>query len=206
MPFDPTNYEGQDRLQHIEKYVGQATTYVANPNLLGQALGVQFEPYPAFLAATSLAPPTQTVRGIAVYATAGATITGVKMRLAVAAAGSLPTTARFGLADSTGKMLARSGNLTALANWVTGPCPMPFTTPFQLPYTGVYFPCFVVDGTWGSTQPTPVNVNGGGTASNVGDGTAPPWTFIWGGQTDLPAVGSSLTMQNSSIGYYLALY
>lgn len=190
----------------LKQYVdtGDAAAAVA-ANPLGVALGVQFEPYPVAITSGQTAPTTQTVWGTAVYATAGAVITGIKIRNSTAASGSLPTTARFGLADNTGKILTLSGNVNALTSWATGVDAMPFTTLFTLTYSGIYFPCFVVNGTWGTTQPTPLL----GSSSNLGlgaDGANPPPAFSWTGQTDLPAVGSSVTLTSAGRSYYLALY
>lgn len=192
----------------LKQYVdtGDAAAAVsASP--LAVALGVQFEPFPAACANNQSAPVTQIAYGVAVYATAGAVITGVKIRNGVAAAGTLPTTARFGLADNTGKILALSGNVNALASWATGVCPMAFTALFTLTYSGVYLPCFVVNGTWGTTQPTPNETAVTTAIAMVADGVNPPVNFQWTGQTDLPLAGASLTLTSASTrSYYLALY
>lgn len=180
----------------------------AQADLLAQALGVKCQPFNPSLASSGTAPSSQTVFGTAVYGLAGMAITGVKIRNNVAAAGTLPTTVRFGIADATGKMLALSGNLNAIANWGTGVCPMPFTSVYTLPVSALYFPCFVVNGTWGTTQPTPLFANTGTqNAVIAADGSNPPPQFTWGGQTDLPAVGSSLTLTGANrVAYWLALY
>lgn len=173
---------------------------------LGVALGVQFEPAPVTTISAFIAPVSQRVFGVAVYATAGATITGIKMRNTVAAAGTSPTIARFGLADNTGKMLALSANVNAAANFPSGVIAVPLTAPFTLGYSGVYFPCYVVNGSWGTTQPTPGLIGSSSGGWDVADGTNPPPSFIWSGQTDLPAVGSSLTITGSGGRFYMALY
>jgi len=173
---------------------------------LGVALGTKFEPFPASVCTAATAPATQSVWGTAVYATAGSSITGLKLRNSAAAAGSLPTTARFGLADNTGKILVLSANLNALASWPTGAASYPFTAPLTLTYSGVYFPCFVVNGTWGSTQPTPIRCANSNLALTA-DGTNPPVNFVWAGQTDLPAVGSSVTITGATgTVYWIGLY
>lgn len=176
-------------------------------DLLASGLGVKFQPFDPRLANGATAPSSGSARTIALYATAGALITGIKMRNPVAAAGTLPTTARFGLADNTGKILALSGNLNALASWGTGVLSFPFTAPFTLAYSGIYLPCYVVNGAWGTTQPTPVVMNGvAAAAAWAADGTNPPPMSTWGAQTDLPAVGSSLTLNATPTAYWLALY
>lgn len=190
---------------------GRISVTASSP--LAVALGVQFEPYPVALAASTAASPTQQIWGSALYATAGASITGVKIRNAVAAAGTLPTTARFGLADSTGKMLALSSNVNALANWGLGVCSFPITTDggttkYVTTYSGVYYACMVVNGVWGTTQPTPVLPSA--SISNLpfsADGSFPAPSFTLTGQTDLPAVGSSVAITTPAGRiYYMPLY
>lgn len=171
------------------------------------ALGVKFEPFPAICLQQTLAPNTQQLFGSAVWVRGGTTLTGVKFRCGVAAAGTLPTTARFGIADSSGKMLAISGNVNALANWAAGANSIPFAATYVPPADGILFPCFVVNGTWGSTQPTMAVIFSAATAAFNADGSYPPLAFSWTGQTDLPVVGASVTMNTASIrSYYLALY
>lgn len=183
------------------------TVSAASLDPLGAAVGVQFEPYPINVASQQLAPATQTVYGVAVYAGTGAVVTGIKMRNAIAAAGTTPTTARLGLADLTGKLLALTGNVNAAASWPTGVCTFPFTAPITLLYSGVYLPCVVINGAWGTTQPTPTLINTNSALAQGADGTNPPLTFSVGAQTDLPAVGASLAITApSNRAYYLALY
>lgn len=203
--IDLVHWGNTDRLRNIEANI--AALQAANANMLGVGLGIQFDPFPASSTSSQTAPTTQTIFGLAVAASVGATITGIEIRNGVAAAGTLPTTARFGLLDSTGKVLVLSGNVNATASWPTGPCRMPFTAPFTLAYTGIYFPCFVVNGVWGTTQPTPILCNSATGAAFSSDGAFPPAIFSQTGQTDLPAVGGSVTITGAgNRAYYLALY
>lgn len=180
---------------------------VVAANQLAAALGVQFEPYNRVLASAVLAPSSGAICGMAVYATAGATLTGIKTAIATAAAGTSPTTARFGVADNTGKILAVSANVNAAASWPTGIAAFPFSAPIAAAYSGVYILCFIVNGTWGSTQPTTYAVSSGSAAGLIADGANPPPSFQWTAQTDLPAVNSSLTMTTPTTRqYWLALY
>lgn len=175
-------------------------------DLLAAALGVKFQAFSPLLANQATAPVSGSVYGVATYAAAGAVITGIKLRNGVAAAGTLPTTARFGLADNAGKILVLSGNVNALASWPVGVCPFAFTATFTTTYSGIYFPCFTVNGTWGSTQPTPLNALGGVPSAYAADGANPIPTFTWTGQTDLPAVGASLSMPVNSRSFWMGLY
>jgi hypothetical protein len=172
-----------------------------------RASGIQAENFDPVLATAGTAPTTQKVFGDLFGFSAGQVVTGVVIRNVVAAAGSLPTTVRVGIADAQGNMLALSANLNALANWAAGPNLLPFTTPFTIPSDGGYYICFVVNGTWGTTQPTPIRVTGGVGASHKGIPNASPVSFEWATQTDLPAVGSALTLTTgNSVCYYLAVY
>lgn len=134
-------------------------------------------------------------------------MTGLVLRNTVAASGTSPTTARFGLADKTGKILALSANVNASANWPATPMQVPFTSPYLVSSDDGYYGCFVVNGVWGTTQPTPGIFNSS-TALLAGPvGSAPSYQFIWTGQTDLPAVGSSLTISTQSTrDYYFGAY
>lgn len=205
-PFDPNiSHTGLDRMANIEQYLQGAV--VARNQIETTAAGVISAPFHATVASTATAPATQVVYGVLIGLRAGDVVTGLLMRNQVAAAGTLPTTARAGLADSTGKILALSGNVNALASWAAGPNAWAFTAPYTVPSDGGYFACFVVNGTWGSTQPTPILVTNVGAAALTAFGTAPPPNFTWTGQTDLPAAGASLTITTGSARtYYLAAY
>lgn len=155
---------------------------------------------------TFTAPVTQTVYGRLLGLHAGDLITGVVLQNAVAAAGTLPTTVRFGLADATGKIVVLSGNLNALASWPQGKCVFPFTVPYQVLKDGGYFPVFVVNGVWGTTQPTMARGSGNAFGTTGRAGFAPSG-FAWAGQADLPAIGASLTITSgASLAYYMGLY
>lgn len=150
------------------------------------------------------APTTQSVYAVLLGLRAGDVVTGVLLRNPTAAAGTLPTTARFGIADATGKILALSGNVTALASWPVGACPFALTAPYTVLADAGYYACFVVNGTWGTTQPAPIR------SSQVNAfqafGSAAPPALTWASQTDLPAVNSSLTLTGATQAYYMAFY
>lgn len=171
------------------------------------ALGVIVENFDPVTATSGTAPATQKVYGDAFGFAAGTVVTGIVLRNAVAAAGTLPTTVRVGIADATGKMLAISGNLNALANWAAGPNLLPFAAPFTIPTDGGYFLCLVVNGTWGTTQPTPLRATGGIGAALGAISGKQALAFEWATQTDLPAAGSSLTLTTgTAVPYYIGAY
>jgi hypothetical protein len=160
-------------------------------------------------AGASAAPSTGTIYGSLIGLKAGDSITGIILRIRTAAGGTAPTLARFGLADSTGQELVLSPDLGAAANWTLGAALFPFTAPYIVPASGGYFPNFIVVGTWGSTQPLLVNGTGGTpnpTAMLAQSGYA-PLNFSWSGRTDLPAIGSPLTITTVDNAYfYMACY
>lgn len=167
--------------------------------------GILVESYPLAAADTALAPATQVVFGALMGLNQGDVVTGILLRSSVAAAGTLPTTVRSGIANAAGTMLAISGNLNAVANWPQGAVALPLAAPYAVPVTGGYYACFVVNGIWGTTQPTPVRGNSTNNVSGAFGSNAPPF-FGWSGQTDLPAVGSPLTLTAAGIAYYMAFY
>jgi len=119
---------------------------------------------------------------------------------------TLPTTLRVGLADKTGKILKLSGNLNALANLPAGACPLPFTGPYDILADDGYFLCIVINGTYGTTVPTPMRAGALNLALAAFGSSAPP-AFTWTGQTDLPALGASLTLSaQPGLAYYMAAY
>lgn len=181
------------------------TTQVLVPDPLGQALGTIAEPFPVATCTQFTAPGTQTVYAMAVYIPAAQTLTGLKLRLSVGAAGTSPTTARFGLMDNTGKVLVLSGNVNAAAQWPSIVAAFPFTAQYVTLYSGVYFAGFVVNGTWGTTQPTPAATVGTG-AFQGPDGANPPVAIQWIGQTDLPAVGQSINLSGTGRIYWVGVY
>jgi hypothetical protein len=171
------------------------------------AAGILTENYCSFLGNAPAAPNSGVVFGQLFGLRAGDSVTGIVLRNTVAAAGTLPTTARFGLADSTGRILVLSGNLNTLANWTVGPMLFPFTAPYTVLADGGYFGCFVVSGTWGTTQPTVARFGSPAAALSSAIGGSAPVAFQWTGQTDLPAIAASLTLTTGiGIGFYMALY
>lgn len=185
----------------------QPAVLTPRPQLAAAATGVVSETGHVSSYGFFTAPSTQVVFGCLLGLRAGDVVNGVMLRNNTAAAGTLPTTARFGIADSAGKMLAISGNLNALANWVAGPLPFPFASQYTAPADGGYYACFVVNGTWSVTQPSPLR-NFSGTNAMLAYSTFAPPMFNWAAQTDLPAVNSSLTMTQggAAIGYWMGFY
>lgn len=206
--FNPGNYEGRDRLAHIEDYIQNKLDTAQRNQLSLQAQALVASSGDALAFASLQSPSTQTAYGVLLGLRAGDTVTGVGLRLGVAASGTAPTTARFGIADSTGKILAISSNLNSGTGWsATGAAAFPLAAPFSITADGGYYACFCVNGTWGTTQPTILRgANQAAAMTPAFAGGVVP-NFKWAGQTDLPAVGSSLTLTAAlDIGWWMALY
>lgn len=170
------------------------------------AAGVISENFNPGTGETMSVPTSQVVYGQLLGLRAGDVATGIRLRIGVAAAGTSPTTARFGLANSAGTILILSGNVNTAAEWPIGPVKFAFTAPYTLLADGGYFPCFVVNGTWGTTQPT--LLKGSGATFNAMTALAgeAPIGFKWTSQADLPAVGSPLTFSTGTALWYMGVY
>jgi hypothetical protein len=183
-----------------------STATVDQAQLAQQAAGVISENGPPFLFPTAVLPATQQVAGALIGLRGGDIATGIVLRNTVAAAGTPPTTVRFGLADSTGKILVLSANLNALANWVQGPIQFPFTAPYTVLTDGSYYAVFVVNGAWGTTQPTPIRAGYSQWYANALPGKL-PGAIQQTGQTDLPAIGASVPVAGgTNVFYYMGVY
>jgi hypothetical protein len=124
----------------------------------------------------------------------GDVITNVVVDISTAAAGTAPTLIRLGIADKTGKILAVTADVHADAQWTsTGFKQFPLTSPLTIGTSDSYFACILENGAFGTTALRLVETGAPGTNYGViGSGTA-PWMWM-NGQTDLPAVNSSMTL------------
>lgn len=135
----------------------------------------------------------------------GDVVTGVLLKNTAAAAAANPTTARFGIANAAGVMLAIGPNANAAASWGLGVINFPFTAPFTIVTAGGYFAAFVVDGIWG----TPPALASRSSNANLGlaFGANAPETFAWAAQTDLPSVSWPLTLTTGDAApFWMAFY
>jgi hypothetical protein len=182
--------------------------------ILAAGLGVLSEPFPATaLVTTPLAPTSQKVFGSPIGLRRGDVVAGIMLRVGTAAAGTNPTTVRFGLADSGGKIVAvsanrgSSGSDDAATVFAVGANKVAFSSAYTVPADGLYFAVMLVNGTWGTTQPLVSLISAGANAAMANATSAAPANFEWASQTDLPAVNSSLTITGTSTRtYYLAAY
>jgi hypothetical protein len=177
--------------------------YAQDP--LATGIGVLYHNFNPAVSTFAQAPSTGLISACAIGIPSGVVLTGIKMRIQVAAAGTNPTLVRAGLADNTGKVLVVSNDLHTTAFQATGVFPFPFTAQFTTAYFGAYLAMVIVVGTWGTTQPT-ISQPAGENAADAADGSFCPVVTQWAGQTDLPAVGSSITFQGANRNYYFGVY
>jgi len=125
----------------------------------------------------------------------GESIANVWLGTAVAAAGTAPTNFFMGLCDSTGKMLAITGDVKASGSLSgTGVNSFALQAATTIASDGMYFVVALQVGSWGTTQPT--FQRGANAFATVG--AAFRFATAGAGQTVLPAVNSSLTLSASS--------
>lgn len=173
--------------------------------LAQSAAGILTETASPLLHTSSAAFTTQTVYGYLLGLKAGDVVNGLLMRNTTAAATANPTTCRVGIADSTGKILQLSNNLNAAANFPLGPCALSLSATYTVPSDGGYYACIVVNGVWG-TPPTPIRFTTAAAQTIAYSTNAPP-SFLWSGQTDLPAINSSVTLTTgNTLCHYMAFY
>jgi len=148
--------------------------------LLGLGLGLCSMNYHPALTVTQTSPTTANAYALRVPLRQGMAITGLMLNIQTAAAGTAPTGAFFGLADTNGVVLIQSGNLNSAAGWAsTGFQTFSFGSTYNVPTDGSYFAWFLVNGTWGTTQPlipraNSVIVNSTSFDARQGSITTPP--------------------------------
>lgn len=137
---------------------------------------------------------SQTVFASSLGLRAGDVVTNIVSCVSTSAIGTSATNVRLGLATSSGTMLAVTGVVNAASSWPLGYVETPLSAPYTITADGLYYAVTVKNGTWGTTDAVllrPVNLH----ASLAGAiGTKPIKYGGWTGQTDLPAVGSALTL------------
>jgi hypothetical protein len=160
---------------------------------LQQAFGALYQPFNPQLITQFSNMAAGSITGTAIWIPTNTLLTGCKIRNGQAAVGTLPTVARFGLADMTGKVLALGPNQNDLASWAAGPRAFPFTAQFTTTYSGIYFPMFINSTAFGTTVPQAGGININAAAASA-DSPSVPLCFVVTGQTDLPAVGASVSL------------
>jgi hypothetical protein len=128
----------------------------------------------------------------------GYLVTNVVLQSTVAAAGTNPTGFFVGLAGPSGVMVAQSANVAAnAALQATGPVALPLSATYTPGVadstTGLFYVVVLLNGSWGTTQPTFLRTSGvAATAKPLGSNPQPFGTGITTAQTALPANGASI--------------
>lgn len=155
------------------------------------AHGLQSWNYDPGMANGTSAPTQGVVYAVGVPYNQGQVVTYLNWYTAVAASGTAPTHIFCGIADSTGKMLAQTGEEKANAGWAiaSNAVRTTLTAPYTIPSTGLYYHVFLQVGAFSVTQPTLNRVTGAPTFPNASLQQATGATTA---QAALPANGSTL--------------
>ena len=154
--------------------------------------------YPLAAAVNNGALTSQRIAVAAIGLRAGQVVTNVCVQVQTAAVGTAPTNAFAGLATKAGVMVAQTADIKANAGWsAIGIAPFPLSATYTVPTSGLYYVAVLVNGSWGTTQPSLGRaVNLAVAASKISGGTQ-----LWGdggtAQSALPANASSLTLGTS---------
>ena len=200
MAFDPTNYEGQDRLAHIEKYVKAHDVALASPST-GQAdptalaAGYKGWTWFPYAATTGTSLTSQKIYAMGIALNAGAVINNVVLQVITSGVGTTPTGFFVGICNAT-TMLAQSGNLNANAGLTTqGQMAFPLSAAYTVPTSGLYFAVFLQNGAFGTTNVAfgrfSFNLSGAGVA--IGTTGVDLMANIGTSQTALPANNATVT-------------
>lgn len=156
------------------------------------ALGLINWNYEPEIAAVSLAPTSQTIYFSSIWLPAGVSVGNLYFWIAVAGAGTQPTSVVVGL-DNGVTMQAQSGELKANAALTTvGFQKVPLAAAFTPPQSGYYRICYLSNGVFGTT---PLQLANRTTTSGSTSKQAllfEPWGTGGTAQTALPANGSAL--------------
>lgn len=193
-------YVSRYRTNKSRAYIGGVPEApgAANDDILTAGLGLKAWNFHPLAASGNIALVSQTIYAVALGLRTGQVINKIVLGAITAAAGTAPTGMFVGLANSTGKMLAQSGNLAASTVWTTDVtagklCQASLSAAYTIPSDGIYYVVLLKDGAWGTTQPTFFK----GSGNQWQSGSVYFTTCCGTGQTALPANGSSLTLGGS---------
>ena len=131
MAFNPNNYEGGDRLSHIESYLAQA----AREHSCREARGIISESFPFAAAVNNTSPTASTAFGSMIGLQAGDRITNI---LTYCVTAQPNTVNQFALCDLAGTALAVTASQ---AGSIVGStfCVAPLTSQFTVTTSGAYY-------------------------------------------------------------------
>jgi hypothetical protein len=190
--------------------VGGATQWVANSGSIpadANALGFGFVGwnYSPWTAAVKTSLTSQTIYAMGMYLPKDAIVTGVALQVGQAGAGTAPTGFFVGLCSAT-TMLAQSGNLNASAELTSaGKAQLPFSAPYTIPASGIYYVVVLQNGTFGTTA---LQLDQSATAvsslTTPLDGQPPFCGTLGTAQTALPANSAAITITLTSAATWFA--
>ena len=144
---------------------------------------------------------SQQVYFSAIPVRAGMNITGLVFSVAVAAAGTTPTTIKAGLYSTAFARLGLSANVAAASYWTAAVAfvQVPLTATYPVTSEGLLYGAFLQDGSWGTTQ-MQITRNGLQNATYATGPISgyPVMSSRQGGQTDLPATATFNTTLNQA--------
>lgn len=163
---------------------------------MAQALGlIEWSGYPR---ANAMTITSQTIYAASIGLKAGQVINKVLLGIVTAATGAQPTGTFVGICDSTGLMLAQSGNLKADPGWTAlGFNAFNLSGPLVVPATGLYYVVFLQNGTFGGVNQQLANNLGAAAVLTTVDGVMLCATGGIG-QIALPANGNSLALATTN--------
>lgn len=161
---------------------------------LMKALGFKWESFPIEAAAAQSPPSTGTPFGAASYFYAGEIVTGMSVVVSTAGVGTTPTLIKLGLLDSAYKCVVLTGELKDDAKFqALGRKDFAYTAPYTILADGVFYPVFLLVGTWGTTTMQMAGGSGYGSTCPIYPGGVFRMPKFGTSKTDLPAVGATAT-------------
>jgi len=163
------------------------------------AQGLLAETFSRRFATSQAAPTSQTIFASLVTLYAGMTVTNLHCAVGTAAAGTDPTLIKMALCSKAGVVLQQSVNEAADAKWDSkGTKTVALASPYAVTATDGYYVCFLINGTFGSTNLQLVRslVIDSGSMTAVGSGVVPICSQA--SQTDFQATSGSQTLSGAT--------
>ena len=156
-------------------------------------LGLKWESFDLGTGGASSIPASQSTYGYAGYFYAGEILTGMSVVVVTPGVGTTPTLIRMGILDVTNKAVVLTSDLHANAGWTSaGRKDFAFTGQYTVPSDGIYYPVFLSNGAWGTTQMALMGQLGVGSSGELWPGASILRDPKFGAaNADLPAVGNA---------------
>lgn len=178
---------------------------VSRSDLLVQKRGLVSEAFPLILGSAGVVTmATQAALFTLIPFLPGDVVTNIVLSMDTAAVGTTPAAIYVGLYDKLGNRLAVSADLHASGIWTAGIgyVVAPLSAPYTVGLADVYYGAFLINGTFGTTQPT---FDRGNPNTEAGKqlGTAPSQFGSQAGQTTLPASATIATPGGSGASIWM---